>query len=272
MVRHKVRIRFRKAGDLRLVSHHDLMRCFERMLRRAGLPFHSTQGFNPKPRLVFALSLALGIVGQEEVAELELTEDLSAEEIHTRLAPQAPPGLAILEVRRIDPRSVAHVRLVCYRIALDSSHLAGLADRIAGLLATAECWVERTRPAARRYNLRPYLSALRVHAPEFGAGLPTPPPADPSTGAALEMDILVTPTGTARPEEVLNLLGLGELFEAGAVLERIRVELHEDNPQSVSPVPLEGDETEAPVDPVPAAAAEALSAPGDGNELPEGNA
>src|SRR5262249_30829026 len=152
------------------------------------------------------------------------------------------PGLEILAVRRIDPRSVAHVRLVCYRIALDSSHVAGLADRIAGLLARAECWVERTRPAARRYNLRPYLSALRVLAPaEFGAGLPTPPPA-----AALEMDILVTPNGTARPEEVLNLLGLGELLEAGAVLERIRVDLHEDNPQSVSPVPLEGDLAETP--------------------------
>jgi len=34
MVRDKVRIRFRKCGDMRLVSHHDLMRCFERMLRR----------------------------------------------------------------------------------------------------------------------------------------------------------------------------------------------------------------------------------------------
>jgi radical SAM-linked protein len=223
MVRYKVRIRFRKAGDLRLVSHHDLMRCFERMLRRAGLPFQSTQGFNPKPRLVFALSLALGIVGHEEVAELELTEDLSAEEVLARLAPQAPPGLEILDVCRIDPRAVAHVHQVRYRVALASSHLEALPDRIARLLATTECWVERTRPAARRYNLRPYLSALRVLAPSapFGAGLPTTP--------ALEMDILVTPNGSARPEEVLALLGLSDLVEAGVVLERTRVELHEDS-------------------------------------------
>ena len=75
MVRDKVRIRFRKGGELRLVGHHDLMRCFERMLRRAQLPFHSTEGFNPKPRLIFALSLGLGIVGSEEVVELELDEE-----------------------------------------------------------------------------------------------------------------------------------------------------------------------------------------------------
>jgi hypothetical protein len=42
------------------------------------------------------------------------------------------------------------------------------------------------------------------------------------------MDILVTPNGSARPEEVLALLGLGDLVEAGAVLERTRVELHEE--------------------------------------------
>jgi len=75
MARHKVRIRFRKAGDLRMVSHHDLMRCFARMLRRAALPFRSSEGFHPKPRLSFPLSLALGIVGCEEVVDLELDED-----------------------------------------------------------------------------------------------------------------------------------------------------------------------------------------------------
>src|SRR5262249_5309140 len=43
-VREKVRVRFRKGGDLRLLSHHDLMRPFERLLRRASLPFRSSEG------------------------------------------------------------------------------------------------------------------------------------------------------------------------------------------------------------------------------------
>jgi hypothetical protein len=72
--RSKYRVRFRKAGDLRLVSHHDLMHCFERMFRRAKLPVPSTQGFNPRPRLWFAQSLALGVIGLNEVLELELNE------------------------------------------------------------------------------------------------------------------------------------------------------------------------------------------------------
>src|SRR5580704_8175015 len=135
MFRDKVRIRFRKAGDLRLVSHHDLMRCFERMLRRAALPFHSTEGFNPKPRLVFALSLPLGVVGCEEVVELELDEELPPEEIHARLARQTPAGLDVLTVRRVPPKTTAQVRLLTYRLPVPPERPPDLPERITALLA-----------------------------------------------------------------------------------------------------------------------------------------
>src|SRR5947207_4603694 len=82
----KVRVRFRKDGDLRLVSHHDLMKVFERMFRRAALPVARTKGFHPTPRMAFALSLALGIVGCEEVVELVLDEPLTPEDVHQALA------------------------------------------------------------------------------------------------------------------------------------------------------------------------------------------
>src|SRR5919112_1889803 len=94
----KFRFRFSKSGTLRLVSHHDLMRCGERMLRRAAVPFKSTNGFHPTPRLVFALSLPLGVVGRDEGGELELTEPRDADETLARLAAQAPDGLAFTPV------------------------------------------------------------------------------------------------------------------------------------------------------------------------------
>jgi radical SAM-linked protein len=222
----KVRLRFRKTGNLRLVSHHDLMRCFERMLRRADLPFASTEGFNPKPRLVFALSLALGIAGREELADLELTAVLPLEEVHDRLARQAPPGLEILSVERVPRRARLQVRQATYRLPLPAGRSAGLAEKTAALLALAECWVERSRPSPRRLNVRPYLAGLRV--------LPD----------ALEMDLIVTPTGTARPDEVLHLLGLADLLDAGAVLERTHLQLDDqpDKPQAPARGPEEGEE------------------------------
>jgi radical SAM-linked protein len=211
MVRDKVRIRFSKAGSLRFISHHDLMRCFERMLRRAALPFHSTQGFNPKPRLVFAAPLPLGMVGRREVADLELDEVVATEEIQSRLAGESPAGLQILQVLRIDPGTTARVRYVTYRVPLSGADIPhDLPDRLLSLQAAAECWIDRTRPQQRRIDLRPYIMDLRLQ---------------PN---ALEMDLLVTPQGTARPDEILGSLGLTAILDEGVVIERTAVELAEE--------------------------------------------
>jgi radical SAM-linked protein len=232
MARSKVRIRFTKGGDLRLVSHHDLMRCFERMLRRAGLPFHSSEGFNPKPRMVFALSLGLGIVGCDEIVELELKEEIPATEVYERLARQAPPGMEIKSAETVPLKGGARVRGACYRIAVPADRRAAVPERITSLLAAPECWVERTRPQPRRVDIRPYLRDLRL------------------ADGALEMDLGVTPTGSARPDEVLGLLGLGDLLEAGAVLERTTLELDNHRVADPVPVPAEEDVRQIPAEPL----------------------
>jgi radical SAM-linked protein len=231
MVRDKVRIRFRKAGDLRLISHHDLMRCFERMLRRAALPYRSTSGFNPKPRLVFALSLSLGVVGGEEIVDLELDEVLAPEDIHRRLAAQTPAGLDILSVERIDARQSAHVRRATYRIALPAGRPPDLPERIKAFLTAPDCWIERSRPEARRFDLRAYVHDVR-HMPD-----------------SLEMDLHVTPNGTARPEEVLAQLGLRDLLDAGLVLERTRLQLEDEGPSPLPSLGREPGEASTPREP-----------------------
>jgi radical SAM-linked protein len=203
----KIRLRFRKDGDLRLISHHDLLRTFERMLRRAAIPFHSTKGFNPKPRLVFALSLALGIIGHEEVVELELEEELPADTIRERLSCHAPSGLTFTSARIIDKSLGAHVSQVTYRLNLPEARLADAQSAIERVAIGSELWVERTRPHPRRIDIRPYVKDCRI------------------VNGALEMDLAVTPAGTARPEEVLHFLDLEDCLLEGAILERIRLEL-----------------------------------------------
>jgi len=206
----KVRVRFRKGGDLRFVSHRDLMKCFERILRRARLPIHVTQGFHPLPRMVFAMSLGLGIVGLDEVLELEFSEPIEPDDVRQRLIEQMPPGLEILSVRHIAVSCSAQVRRAGYRVTVPTDQIADLPRRIEALLAAKECWIERTRPAPRRLDLRPFLSELRLN------------------DGRLEMLLWVTPNGAARPGEVLGLLGLGDLAQSGVPLERHLLEIHDE--------------------------------------------
>jgi radical SAM-linked protein len=209
----KYRLRFRKSGDLRLVSHIDLMHCFERMLRRAALPFASTQGFHPKPKMVFAQALALGVVGANEVVEIGLDATLPAEEVVARLNRHAPPGIAFLSGKTVERRVTAQVRRAFYRLAL-AEPVSDLPQRCTALLRQPQCVVTRLRPQRRCFDLKPYVAELEA------------------TACELTVALWVTPNGAARPEEVARALGLAEQLEAGAIVERTDLEIVDEQPEN----------------------------------------
>jgi len=128
--RDKVRLHFRKAGSLRWLSHHDLMRTFERMLRRADIPFRCTQGFHPHPRIVFALSLPLGVIGQAEIAEVELAEVVEPADFLRLVTAQCPSGLEILNVCRIPTNRSARVIGFTYGLTVPAERLGGLQQHL----------------------------------------------------------------------------------------------------------------------------------------------
>src|SRR5579871_6828137 len=158
----KLRFRFAKTGHLRLLSHHDLMRCFERMLRRAEVPFKSTAGFHPGPRVVFALSLPLGVVGRDEAVEVELTRECHAEETLTRLNAQAPDGLSFTRVSVVSMKATAIPRRMVYTLPIPDDRAAESERLAAELMRSEKLWVDRLRPSPKRLNIRPYLRELSV--------------------------------------------------------------------------------------------------------------
>lgn len=110
---------YEKVGPARFISHLDLLRTFGRAARRAGLPLAFTQGFNPHPKITFAAPLAVGISGEAEFADLELTEKIPAPFVARALSDALPEGLRVLEVRQLKgagPALMAMVRSASYRV------------------------------------------------------------------------------------------------------------------------------------------------------------
>jgi radical SAM-linked protein len=206
----RVRLRFAKRGDLRLVSHHDLMRCLERTLRRAALPMAHSQGFNPRPKFVFPLAMALGIEGCREVLELDLVEPLAAETVLDRLRAQAPPGFDFLEAEIVPLGRAPRVEAVCYAIAIPRERHETARAAIAALLAGTQCFFTRRREGRAPFelDLRPFVLAAEL-----------------DTEGTLRLRMKMTPDGSARPEEVVEALGLRDLLERGAILTRTDVVL-----------------------------------------------
>jgi radical SAM-linked protein len=206
----KIRLRFAKRGDLRLVSHHDLMRCLERMVRRARLPMAHSQGFNPRPKIVFTLALGLGIEGRREVVELDLTEPMDAAEVHRRLSAASPPGFDWLEAEAVTSSRSSQAGAVAYALAVpEGRHDAARSALSAFLRSTS--WPYTRRRSDRddvTFDLRPFLIE-----------------ADLDPQGVLRFRLKITPAGSARSEEVIDALGLSDLLETGAVLVRTEVEL-----------------------------------------------
>ncbi len=66
----KIRIKFRKYGNMRFVGHLDLMRYFQRAMRRAGIDLAYSEGFTPHPILSFALPLGIGLTSDGEYMDI----------------------------------------------------------------------------------------------------------------------------------------------------------------------------------------------------------
>ncbi len=191
-VKQNIRVRFSKQGDIRFTSHHDLMRLFERALRRADLPVAASEGHNPRPRLSFPMALSVGHTGLNEVADVGLSEWVRPEEFRGRLQAQLPPGLKVnaAQATQINPRR--QPTELSYRVPLCDGHSL-TAQAVDELLSKDEAVVTRVRKdQVRQLDVRQYVKALRFD------------------GECVEMLLSYTQEGTAKPEEVMEALGCRE--------------------------------------------------------------
>ena len=108
----RLRVWFGKVGDMALVGHLDLIRLFDRVVRRADLPISFTGGFHPNPRISLANALPLGVTSTGEIADFELTESIDIESFRSKLAAKLPTNIPIYKVESIDLKAPSASQLL----------------------------------------------------------------------------------------------------------------------------------------------------------------
>ena len=86
---------------MRFVSHLDLMRIFQRALRRAGLPVTATQGFSPRLKVSITRALKLGLESLREEAVICVDYPVEAEKFIRDLNEKLPEGVKVTGVKEI---------------------------------------------------------------------------------------------------------------------------------------------------------------------------
>ncbi len=94
----QIRIRFRKFGPMLYISHLDMAKTVMRSIVRSGLPVYYSEGFNPKPKLVFGTPLSVGCGGEAEVLDIRLMKAVSNAELLERLRAVMPSGVEVTQV------------------------------------------------------------------------------------------------------------------------------------------------------------------------------
>ena len=197
----KLLITFRKAESARWLGHLDILRTFERAIRRADLPIAFSTGFNPRERIAFASALSVGVTGDAELATLEFTEPVDPADVVARLNSKLPPGIQLVEAQAIPEAGSrdllnsfdrAEIFVTC--VCPENTRLESVAESAQKLLAASELPILRERDGkTKNVDIRPLIHDIRaesIQAERVTIGLVL------SLGAE----------GTAKPPEIVELM------------------------------------------------------------------
>lgn len=185
----RLRIYFGKQGDMTYIGHLDLMRLFDRAVRRAGLPVTFTGGFHPGPRISPANALPLGATSTGEIADIELIDYCDPDELRSRLAAQLPTDIPIYRVESVgldEPSATKQLHRAEYVLTVapalvddaepTPAETLPWSDWMASILAAEDIPHERKTKSGKTkvLNLRELLFDLRLEPANQDAVTPTP--------------------------------------------------------------------------------------------------
>ena len=188
---------------MRFTSHLDLMRAWERTLRRSDLPLAFSQGHHPHLKMSFGPPLPLGYRSRAEVFDLEFSRPPGVD-LSERLNAVLPEGLEVLRFRPIlfkTPSLMSQLEGATYRVrfphaltaeaGIASEDLAPLlAQRVAGLMARDHVVVRRRgEGSSREFDARPSIVAIEMGSEDLAP--------------VLDGHLRFTPRAAVRPEELL---------------------------------------------------------------------
>ncbi len=192
-MRHRAAIWFAVTGDRRFLSHRDMLRLFERAIHRANLPIRFSAGYNPRPRLWLLLPRSVGVASDDELLVIELERSESPAHVFRRLASELPEGVTLVRARGLPDESRPRPVEVTYRLDLAGDPDEALGQAVRRLMAADRLEVRRRSKKSappRHVDVRGWIARVEL------------------TCDALTVILRVSPEGSARPAEVLELLGL----------------------------------------------------------------
>ena len=163
-------IKFSKGEGIKFISHLDLMRTIQRIIRRSGVPIEYSKGFNPHMALSLAQPLSVGVYSDGEYMDIVLTEEMKVADLLARLNEAAPPTIRFFEATPIEivenvkrvPQAMALLDAGRYIIKLKLVNEENVEEKMASLL-NENAWetLKKSKKGEKRADIKPLVRELK---------------------------------------------------------------------------------------------------------------
>lgn len=182
-----VRVKYAKNEKIRLIGHLDLMRTWQRILRRSGIPVAYTAGFHPRMKMSLGPAIPLGITSESEWLDFELREQVDLKSLKEILQKKAGDGIEILELCELPVQSKGVAEIITGAIyhltpeKLDREEAQKIIDQISALESII---IDRKK---KRFDIRPFIKELYIE------------------HDIIELKTVISNSGTVKASEIIEL-------------------------------------------------------------------
>ena len=165
----KVRIKFSKYGAMKFIGHLDVMRYFQKVMRKADIDIAFTEGFSPHMIMSFALPLGVGLTSEGEYLDAEIRTPVTSQEALCRLNSVMVEGMEVSSFRKIEEgkagKAMSLVAAADYRISFRDGKEPpkGWQLRFQKFIDQPTIIVlKKTKKSEKEIDIRPYIYDCRI--------------------------------------------------------------------------------------------------------------
>ncbi len=164
----RLRVKFSKHGALRFIGHLDVMRYFQKAIRRADIDIAYSEGFSPHQIMTFAAPLGVGLESNGEYMDIEVNSITSSKQLVDALNEQMAEGIEVLEARLLPDNAgnaMASVSATSYSIRFREGFKPSFlsAQSLNDFYSQQEIVVtKKTKRSETTFDMKPYIYELAL--------------------------------------------------------------------------------------------------------------
>ena len=169
----KIRIKFQKQGTVRFIGHLDVMRYFQKVMRRAEVDIRYSEGFSPHQIMSFASPLSVGLISHAEYVDIDVNSSGNSTGMVRRLNEVSAEGLEVLSYRELPETAKNAMSLVAaadytfwFKEGFEPEDGSSVEEFFGKFLTFCKSetipFVKQTKKGERTVDLRPLICEARI--------------------------------------------------------------------------------------------------------------